>query len=129
MILARKALIKDFGKVLRTRLAANGISFYQFDPESPDALTVVSRAFEDEPGAPTVIISTPDDSIGVNFYPRCLVLCLEWPETLASFHQCAGRSNRVNHGGFMYIAFPSDGTPADVKRRYLHLEASFRLGR
>ena len=64
------------------------------------------------------MISTPSDAIGVNFFKRCFVVMLEWPNNLAEFHQNLGRSNRVDHAGPIYAAFPEEGSIESVKGIY-----------
>ena len=54
---------------------------------------------------------------------------LDWPTTLAEFHQSLGRSNRVDHEGPIYAAFPYEGSIQAVKGIYQTLQTSYRLGK
>ena len=51
---------------------------------------------------------------------------LNLPTDLADLHQTFGRSNRVEHGGQMYVALPSkDGECDDFEVIYNALEGAF----
>ncbi len=79
--------------------------------------------------APQVVITTSAIAVGVNIYPRCFVLMLDEPTTLASFQQGIGRSCRPA-GGLIHVAFPAaPGEKFDPKVLHGILLGKFLTGK
>ena len=86
----------------------------------------MDRCFRATTGAVNVVIADTSECIGVNFFKRCFVVMISMPENLAVLHQSFGRSNRVEHDGFMYVALPiRKGEPDDLEVMYEALRSAF----
>lgn len=64
-----------------------------------------------------VIVTSYNDAIGVNFWPRCLLVSTHIPWTLEVLGQTLGRSNRQDPNGMRDVAWPltSEGDRTTAK--------------
>lgn len=50
-----------------------------------------------------VAVATKDDCLGVNFWPRCLVIPMSLPQNRTDLDQLCGRANRIEPNGIGYL--------------------------
>ena len=68
------------------------------DSSDKDAVDLIQNLQLDPPNRVIDIFITSEKlAVGLNLFKTCAVIILEEPEDLMTFHQIAGRSNRVDH--------------------------------
>ena len=132
VVIGHKIHLVDLWKSVVDELKAFGTyaTPLLFSNKEPLNHIKLTYSFEGKPNAPNLFFCPIDECVGVNFFKVCHVVMLDWPQTLAAFHQAVGRSNRVDPLGKLYVSFPEENDgDFNLEYQYQMLENNHTLGK